>query len=248
MPIEIISELSAKNNGQFALLDDGALRGSFRVCSNLSERNAIPTDKRKAGMRVVVNSTDTVYKLANDLITWTVDNTATINLQNAYNNGHSITVMNGNPVIIQSSNTTATSLFEIQDYLSNLIFGVDNNSRINFGKQLCGKEYTSSVTSVVATNSLNVYLDKIDKLEYRAVQYFYTVSNSDNSGFETGQIFIIHNGLGAVIESTTGTTIGIPCGISFGVDMVAYDINLLATTDNSGIFSRVVNLFKIALI
>lgn len=248
MPIEVISKLKAKNNGQFALLDDIDLKGGYRIVDNLTERNNISADKRKAGMKVAVISTDIVYKLNDDLTTWCVDKTETLSLQDAYNNGATISVIDGKPVIIQTENSNLISLFEIKDNLGNKILSAKNDAKIDFYKQLRGKEYTSSISATIPTNSNEIRIDSFDKLEYRALQYFYTVSNSDGSGFETGQIFVVHNGLGVVIESIMGSAIGVPCGISFSVDMVAYTINLKANTDNSGDFSRIINLLRIALI
>jgi len=70
MPIEIISELVAKNSGQFALLDDSAIRGGFRVCATLTDRDNISSDKRKEGMLAFVISTGLIYELQSDLVGW----------------------------------------------------------------------------------------------------------------------------------------------------------------------------------
>lgn len=80
MPIPLISELLSQNNGQFALLDDKFIRGGFHCVVNLTERNFILSDRRKCGMRVFVISTDMVYELKNDLITWVVDKVLIISL------------------------------------------------------------------------------------------------------------------------------------------------------------------------
>ena len=61
MPIELIAEITQANNAPFALVDDSKLRGSFRVCNNLTDRNNIGTDFRKEGMQVYVISTDLLY-------------------------------------------------------------------------------------------------------------------------------------------------------------------------------------------
>ena len=248
MSIEIIAKLKAKNNGQFALLDDIDLKGGYRVVDNLTERNNIPSDKRKVGMRVVVISTDIVYVLNSDLITWSVDKTETLSLQDAYNNGSIITITKDIPVTIQSLNTDLTSLFEIKDSAGNKILSANNESKIIFNKQLQGKEYTSSITAAIQTNSSDVTLDITDRDIYRAIQYFYTVSNSDESGYETGQLFLIHDGFAATIYAIMGNSINTPCGISFNAILSGHNLYLKASTDNSGSFSRIVHLFKIALI
>lgn len=73
MPIPLIAELITKNNQPFALMDDGVIRGGFHCVETLSERNAISVDRRKSGMLVFVQETNTIYRLQIDLITWTKD-------------------------------------------------------------------------------------------------------------------------------------------------------------------------------
>jgi hypothetical protein len=248
MPIEVISKLKAKNNGQFALLDDIDLKGGYRIVDNLTERNNISADKRKAGMKVAVISTDIVYKLNDDLTTWCVDKTETLSLQDAYNNGNTIAIIGNRPTIIQTEETNLISLFEIQDSVGNKILSANNESKVVFNKQLQGKEYTSSITAAIQTNSSDITLDVTNRDIYRAVQYFYTVSNSDGSGYETGQLFVIHDGFTATIYAIMGNSINTPCGISFNSILSGHNLYLKASTDNSGSFSRIVHLFKIALI
>lgn len=72
MPIPLISEIVPKNNGQFALVDDKNLRGSYRICSTLIERDAIPADNLKFGMQVFVQEDGNTYILEIDLVTWTL--------------------------------------------------------------------------------------------------------------------------------------------------------------------------------
>jgi hypothetical protein len=69
MPISLISEIVPKS--QFALLDDKNLRGSYRVCATLAERNSIPADNLKYGMVVFVQEDGKKYILESDLVTWT---------------------------------------------------------------------------------------------------------------------------------------------------------------------------------
>ena len=70
MSIELISEIVPKNSGQFALLDDSNIRGGFRVCTKLVERDNIANDNRKEGMNVYVIETGILYGLESDLISW----------------------------------------------------------------------------------------------------------------------------------------------------------------------------------
>lgn len=72
MPIQVIAEIVPKNNAEFAILDDQNLRGSYRVCPTINDRNEIPIDNRKAGMQVYVQDTNNSYTLESDLTTWTL--------------------------------------------------------------------------------------------------------------------------------------------------------------------------------
>ena len=245
MPIPLIAEIVPKNSGAFALLDDANIRGGFRIVNNLTERNAIPPDKRKARMPVCVISTDTIYRLNTDLLTWSVDAAFTSNLQSAYNNGATIITTFNNPVILQGSDNTSR-VFQITGLLEDILTA-NANGLVEFKEILKGKEYTTNIECVTATNSQNIAIDLTDILKYRAVQYFYTASNSDSSGYETGQIHIVHDGVTVCICVMMNSSIGVSCGISFHADIYNGNMRLLVTTDNSGIFSRVLRLFKVAL-
>ncbi len=247
MPIQLIAELQPKGSfgpGDFALLDDAYLRGGFHICANLTDRNNIPVDRRKHGMRVFVQTTDIVYILSSDLTTWTSDPTLTTNLQDAYNHGAEILTVPGGPVVLTGPDTTSR-IFTIRN-LTTDILKVSVDKTIEFTKQLKGKEYTSNITSTINTNSSDIIMDTTDKNEYRAIQYFYTISNSDNSGFETGQLYLVHDGLNVVLYAIMGSYVGVPSGVTFQADITAYNVNLKATSDNS-VFSRLIHLFKIAL-
>lgn len=233
MPISLIAELIPKNSALFALLDDQYLRGSFRVSGTLSERNSIPVDKRKHGMKVFVQSTDLVYELQSDLTTWIIDRALTSTLQQAYDGGNEIQIIDGKPIIIKNA--------------SSEILKISYDNLIEFNNTLKGKDYTSNINTNVITNS-SVIVDSTDRTKYRAIQYFYTVTNSDQSGYETGQLYLIHNGLTSSLYAIMGNSIGMSCGIIFSTELVGYNLNLIATTDDSGSFSRIVHLFKIALI
>ena len=232
MPIKFISELQPKAN--FALLDDLYLRGSFRICATLTDRNNLDSDFLKQGMKVYVQSTDTVYELQSNLTTWIVDRSLTTTLQEAYNNGEIIIVVDEKPFTISNSDEE--------------IFKVSANKLVQFYDTLKGKDYTSNITVNVITSSTDIIIDETDKTKYRAVQYFYTITNSDVSGFETGQLYIIHDGTDCSVYQILGNSIGIPCGVSFSVTIVDNSLNLLATSDDSGPFSRIAHLFKVALI
>lgn len=232
MPIPLISEIIPQNNGQFALIDDNNIRGGFHCVANLTERNSISNDKRKYGMKVFVQSTDLAYTLKPDLTTWEIDRSLTVSLQDAYDNGNEITVIDNKPIIFKNG---------ISEVLK-----ISSDNSVEFGKTLCGRDYTSNINANVITNS-TIVIDVTDARKYRAIHYCYTVANSDNSGYETGQLYIIHDGLFASIYAIMGNNQGVPCGISFNAELSGNDLNLVAESDNSGPFSRVVHLFKIAL-
>jgi len=234
MPIPVISEFLPKNGTDFTILDDRFVRGGFHCVSNLSERNAISTDRRKLGMKVYVTSTDIVYELHTDLNTWITDRSLTKTLQDAYNNGHQITIVDGVPFVI--SNGTSQ------------ILTISADNTVEFGQTLRGKDYTSSITSAVSPgNPPNTIIDTTNKTKYRAVQYFYTVTNSDQSGYETGQLYIIHDGVNCSLCAIMGNAVGNPTSASFGVQLSGYDLNLTVTIDDVQPFSRLIHLFKIAL-
>lgn len=140
MPIQVISEIVPKNNGEFALLDDKNLRGSYRICETLTERNNIPSDNLKYGMRVFVQENNNIYTLESDLITWTlvalpaqeyvhnqVISSASWNINHNLNKFPSVTVTDsGNNVImgdvayIDTNNVTVsfTGAFSGKAYLN----------------------------------------------------------------------------------------------------------------------------------
>ena len=70
MPIELISEIVPKNNGDFALVDDNNLRGGFQTVFTIADMEAIPADKRKEGMQVFCQDTQLTYVLKSDKTTW----------------------------------------------------------------------------------------------------------------------------------------------------------------------------------
>jgi hypothetical protein len=246
MPIQLIAELNPKNNADFALLDDMYLRGGFHVVDNLTTRNSIPIDRRKHGMKVFVQTTDLVYELQSDLTSWIIDRALTLSLQAAYNGGAEILTTVGNPFILTGPDA-ATQIFKIRT-ISNDVMTASSDGTIEIFNKLRNKDYTSSINYSVNGNAVNIILDRTDSDIYRAIQYFYTISNSDNSGFETGQLFIIHNNTNATVYAIIGNSVGVPCSLSFSVQISGHELQLVASTTDSSPFSRVIHLFKIALI
>ena len=68
MAIELISELTQKNNQKFPLLDSNKLRGGTYQVNTIDDMQNIPTDSRKVGMLCYVKTTDLYYKLNSDNI------------------------------------------------------------------------------------------------------------------------------------------------------------------------------------
>ena len=68
--IELISEITQKNNGQFPLLDSNNIRGGAYSVDSLIERDNIPTVRQKVGMLCYVKETNKYYKLE-DTGAWT---------------------------------------------------------------------------------------------------------------------------------------------------------------------------------
>lgn len=245
MAIELITEIRPKNGGAFALLDDAFIRGGFRSCGTLTERNSIPMDSRKEGMHCFVVSTDTVYRLTSDLVTWSTDSALTKSLQDAYNEGAEIITVPLKPVVLRGSNAL-DPILTIKNQTSTLAeFRGDGTLEVM--ETLTVRDYTSSIQVVLGTNQTGS-IDFTDKTVYRAVQYFYTISNSDNSGFETGQLFAVHDAAQASLCAIIGSTAGISCGVIFSMEIDGNNLILKASADNSGSFSRVINLLKIVLV
>lgn len=69
MAIELISELTQKNNQKFPLLDSNKIRGGIYQTAKLTEMNSIPDDSRKVGMLCYVKEVDKYFKL-NSENTW----------------------------------------------------------------------------------------------------------------------------------------------------------------------------------
>ncbi|WP_304576816.1 purple acid phosphatase family protein [Romboutsia ilealis] len=68
MAIEIIDKIKQKNNGQFPIVDSNDIQGGYYQVTTMSERDAIPEQRRKNGMLCYVENDATrqhVYQLEN---------------------------------------------------------------------------------------------------------------------------------------------------------------------------------------
>lgn len=63
MPVTVIDVLGPKNAGDFAVADDEHFLGGFRSVANLAARDAITTQRRREGMRVLVRDVRGVFRL-----------------------------------------------------------------------------------------------------------------------------------------------------------------------------------------
>lgn len=246
MPIELIARIAPKNNGDFALLEDIYLQGGFHVVPTLTDRNNITSDRRKYGMRVAVQSTDKVYKLASDLLSWSLDEQATATLQAAYDAGDGIINTRSTDPLSVVGQDDVSDIFIIKNASGVPILKVDGSEIIEFNGTIRGKNYASTVLTNVASNLSNVIIDSFDKKLYRACQYCYTITNSDSSGYETGRLYIVHDGLNSTVSVYQDNSTGSNSGILFSTIIYGDEVRLLASTDESQ-FTRVLNLFKIVL-
>ena len=64
MPIELIDVIKPKNAGDFPMVEDENLQGSFRAVTTVAERDAITDSHRKEGMRVRISSERRSYELS----------------------------------------------------------------------------------------------------------------------------------------------------------------------------------------
>jgi hypothetical protein len=70
MPIELISNLIPAGSNTFFLLEDIFLKGGYQVRQDITDRDSIEADNRKAGMAVWTISENALWILNVDLITW----------------------------------------------------------------------------------------------------------------------------------------------------------------------------------
>ena len=67
MAIWLIDTLKQKNNGKFPLIDSNDVRGGFYQADSITERNSIPTERRKEGMFCWVSTLKIVYQLVDGI-------------------------------------------------------------------------------------------------------------------------------------------------------------------------------------
>lgn len=71
MAINLISNITQKNNGDFWLVDSNAIYGGLYHVQTTAERNNLPTKRLKVGMLCYVQQEDVYYKYTVDK-TWAV--------------------------------------------------------------------------------------------------------------------------------------------------------------------------------
>jgi hypothetical protein len=114
--------------------------------------------------------------------------------------------------------------------------------------EVISERYCGSAHYVIGGGMVDLAIDSHDASVFRAIQYQYTLANSDASGYETGQIFIVHDGTSAVINWLQGAMTGVPSSTSFSADISGGQVRLKVSTDNGGGgFSRILHLFTVAL-
>jgi hypothetical protein len=73
-PVEVANTVKAKNGLSFPVVEDTDIWGGFQVVATIAERDAIPTEKLKVGMRASVQADGFAYKLtAISPLTWVID-------------------------------------------------------------------------------------------------------------------------------------------------------------------------------
>lgn len=63
MSIELIATIKPKNNGNFPIVEDTDLKGSYRVVADVAGLNAIPDERKRAGMMVYQQDVNKLWKL-----------------------------------------------------------------------------------------------------------------------------------------------------------------------------------------
>lgn len=168
-------------------------------------------------------------------------------LQGAYNGGTNITITNALGPVSFKGYDTLNTVFVVRDSSNADIARINADRTTEFTGSVEAPIFTSNFSATVNTNSPNIIIDSLAIAVYRAVQYTYSIRNSDNSGYETGQIYLIHDGTNVNIFQTVGCAIGVACGTSFDSIISVGNLSLRVTTDNSGAFSRIIQLFRISL-
>lgn len=70
MPVQVASFIIPKNGAQWYLVEDRFVKGGFQTVPTSNDRDAIPSDNRKEGMLVWVQSDHSLWQLTYDLTTW----------------------------------------------------------------------------------------------------------------------------------------------------------------------------------
>ena len=70
MAIPVSSNIMPKGGGTFYILEDTYLKGGFRVCDTIDDRDAIDSSSLKKGMMVLTADTMQVWILQEDLAEW----------------------------------------------------------------------------------------------------------------------------------------------------------------------------------
>lgn len=100
MPIEVISTLVPKNNATFPIVDSNDIGGSIQQVDLISDRDAIPSEKRKEGMLVYVKDRSAFYSLVSGITNsnWQniTDNIANLTANNLITNLNGAAISNNN--------------------------------------------------------------------------------------------------------------------------------------------------------
>lgn len=119
---------------------------------------------------------------------------------------------------------------------------------INPFAEVVSERFCGSSHYVIGGGMVDLAIDSHDASVFRAIHYQYTLTNSDSSGYETGQIFIVHDGASVVINWLQGATVGVSSSTYFSADIHGGQVRLKVSTDNGGGgFSRILHLFTVAL-
>ena len=137
MGIPLISQIVKTGSGEYALVDQGDIRGSYRSVNSTTDMNNIITDDRSSGMLVFVINENTFFQLASDLITW---NELTLDKSFTFTQPMSATIWTIN------HNLGKNPSVSVVDYSNNNIEGlvcyVDlNNLTITFNPGVSGYAY-----------------------------------------------------------------------------------------------------------
>jgi hypothetical protein len=162
-------------------------KGGYRTVADTTERDAIPSARREAGMLVYVTDAGSIYKLANDLTTWNefggpTGPTGSVGQQGATGAAGVVSVA---APLVNSGTSTAASLS--LDYGTG--FGVTNGKLILFG---------------VPQSSISGLTDALTGKA--AVGHSHALSALTQSGATTGQVAAWNGTAWAPASSSGGAT------------------------------------------